>query len=126
MHDFLLFLHQLDWVAGSCRDRLNDLNANPNIVFVNADGEEVFLELDCFEVDEDLLFSGDKKQVSLANERIRDFFKFYFSKPQPYRKEIRFSDETIARLSVIASLVKAAHPDEAVSWGRSGDYFTCR
>lgn len=124
VHDMLSFAQDLGLKPSEWRAYLTQQYASYDGRILGNDGEEEFLDMDLFEVDEDLLFAannvkGAARQLTSANSSIREWFDYWLCRPET-QKRIPFSEQTRERLRVIATILRAQNPKEAQFWGLKG------
>jgi len=120
--DMLTYAQSLNLSPSTCRDYLIDAYAAFEGRIINRNGEEVFIDLELFEVDDDVLFEplsvgGAAKQVSVANNSIRQWFDYWLCGAIIPNERTELSPMTRERFRVIATILKADNPQEAQFWG---------
>lgn len=120
INDVLNYAQELRIRPCHWRDYLTDSYANFEGRIIDASGEEVFLDMDVFEIEEDILFANDNddgnKDVTAAHDAIRDWFDYWLCKPMP-RFSGNLSKLDKERLRVVGAILRATHPNEATLWG---------
>lgn len=124
VHDLLSYAQNLKLKPAEWRAYLTQQYASYDGRILGKDGEEEFLDMDVFEVEDELLFAandvkGAAQQVTIANAAIREFFDYWLCRPET-PKRLPFSEQTRERLRVVATILRAQNPQEAQFWGLSG------
>ena len=119
-YDFLKFGHSLGLEDAEWKPFLNESLLEYSGGIVDENGKVVFVDTEIFEIDEDTLFTGSKKDVSRAFERVRDFFSYWFGQEHALREKVHFRGNTGEKLLVAASILRAYYPHEASFWGLRG------
>lgn len=122
VNDVLAYAQSLGLRPALWRPYLTKQYASYKGRIVNGKGEEEFLDMTLFEVDEDILFAANDvtnsaKEVSIANNAIREWFEYWLCNPRSYRQPAYISEETIEKLRIVATILRAKNPDEAALWG---------
>lgn len=115
----ILKLKPSDW-----RPYLTRAYADYNGRIFGTNGEEEFLDMDVFEVSDEVLFASNdttqaSRQLTIANNAIRDWFDYWLCNSNP-REHNHFSPCTRERLRVVGTILRANDPDEAQFWGLKG------
>lgn len=95
-----------------------------DVTFTDSAGNEVELDTDCFEVNLTGLDVSEAEAVEASQqERLRLWCRDTFCKPcsRAIRPHVR--EEVLPMFLVIASVLKACHPEEAAGWGRTSTLF---
>ena len=124
VYDMLSYAQNLKLKPSEWRAYLTHEYASYQGRIVGINGEEEFLDMDVFEVDEEVLFAandvkGAARQLTSANSSIREWFDYWLCRPET-QKRIPFSEQTRERLRVVATILRAQNPQEAQFWGLKG------
>lgn len=119
VYDFLTFVRVLcvrenvtpTMFISFIADQYRDLECS----IVDEQGNEIFLDFSAFEVPEETLLANDDR-AERAIERLREWIEDRFYAPCTPRPHIR--KEARERVQVIATIIRAAYPYEALMWGR--------
>ena len=124
VNDLLAYAQNLRLKPSDWRPYLTKAYADYQGRILDANGEEEFLNMGLFEVEDDILFAANDvahaaKQVTIANNAIRDWFDYWLCNPTP-RQHVNFSAYTRERLRVVGTILRAIAPEEAQFWGLAG------
>lgn len=86
-------------------------------LFVDKRGQLVEIDLDLFEVEDELLFNGASTAAETARESMRLWFKDFCCTPCPPETRPMVRRESKERVRVLATILRAAHPRKAMLWG---------
>lgn len=123
LSDFLRYSQNLNLRPSAWRGYLTEIYSNYNGRILNGDSEE-FLDMDVFEIEDDILFEplsvgGAAKQVSIANDAIRQWVDYWLCQSHKPQEKNEMSELTRERLRVVATILKIQNPKEAQFWGLS-------
>lgn len=125
VNDLLDYAQKLRLKPSGWRSYLTEAYTDYQGRILDAHGEEEFLNMGLFEVDDTILFATNDvahaaKQVTIANHAIRDWFDYWLCNPPVPRKHVNFSAYTRERLRVVGTILRAVAPEEAQFWGLKG------
>ena len=124
INDVLNYAQDLRIAAEDWREYLTSEYARLNVCIIDANGDEVFLDMEVFEIDDELLFAANDnkeidEQIRKADKAITNWFENWLCNPTPkFANHLTTLDKE--RLRVVATILRTANPHAAIMWGIQG------
>lgn len=122
--DVLNYAQGLQITSDEWREYLTNEYTLLNTCIIDTKGNELFLDMEVFEIDDDLLFAANDnkdadEEIKKANKAIINWFEHWLCKPTPkFTSNLTKLDKE--RLKVVATILRAANPQRAIMWGIQG------
>ncbi len=120
VRDVRLFAYILGLLPSAWKDYLaEEYMAFPGVIVDKKTGRHVDLDMDVFEIDDDIHFEGSSESISTKGKNITDWFGRVCCTPCP-DDVTRIRKESRERFKVFATILRARNPGAAVFWGMKG------
>ncbi|MEQ8328096.1 MAG: hypothetical protein RIE84_11290 [Parvibaculum sp.] len=95
-----------------------------DVTFTDGSGNEIEINTDCFDINVSGLDEYTAEAAEAAHrERLRLWCRDTFCKPCSHTIRPHVRAEVLPMFLIIASVLKACHPEEAARWGRTSALF---
>ena len=120
IRDVRSFAYVLGFLPSEWKNYLvEEYMAFSGVIVDKKTGQNVDLNMDVFEIDDDIHFEGSSKSISTANDTITGYFKRVCCTPCSNRPHVRC--EARERFRVFATILRARNPGAAIRWGVAND-----